>query len=88
MSPLEAHRDQVEGWIAKGFQATTIQGLLRRKHGYARSYSSVRRVLAKLRGPARKATMRLGFDPGEALQVDFGSGSRLPGPETCELRKT
>ena len=88
VSPLAAYREVIESWVEQGFQATTILGLLRRKRDYRGSYSSVRRFVAKLRGPRHKATMHLEFDPGDAAQVDFGTGPMLPDPETGELRKT
>lgn len=88
VSPLAVHQELIGGWLVQGFEATTILGLLRRKHGYRGSYSSVRRFVAKLRGPRQKATMRLEFDPGDAVQVDFGAGPMLPDPQSGALRKT
>ncbi len=88
VSPLETHREVIEGWWKKGFQKTAIYGLLKRKHKYQGSYSSVRRFVGKLEPPSSKATMRLVFDPGEAAQVDFGAGPKLPDPVTGELCST
>ena len=88
VSPLEAYREPIERWWKLDFQKTTIHGLLRRRYGYTGSYSSVRRFLGRLAPSSAKATMRLSFDPGEAAQVDFGSGPKLPDPVTGELRST
>ena len=88
ISPLEEHREKIEDWCKEGVQMTTMYGLLKRKHRYKGSYSSVRRFARKVRGPASKATMCLVYEPGEAVQVDFGSGPKLPDPVTGELRST
>jgi len=88
ISPLSVHHEAIEGWLKLGFQMTTIQGLLKRKCRYEGSYSSVRRYVNGLRGPGVKATMRLAFEPGEAAQVDFGSGPKLLDPVSGELCST
>lgn len=67
---------------------TTIHRLLRRRYGFTGSYSSVRWFLEKLEPEPSRATMRLEFSPGEAAQVDFGSGPKLPDPITGELSST
>ena len=88
VSPLSAYDEVIRGWWEQGFQKTTIQGLLKRKYGYTGSYSSVRRYVAALEPPSSKATMHLCFEPGEAVQVDFGRGPRLPDPLSGEPRAT
>lgn len=88
ISPLSKHHDVIKRWGNEGFQTRTIQGHLKPKHSYRGSYSSVRRYVNKLRGPRVKATVRLEFAPGEAAQVDFGTGPKLPDPVSGELRST
>lgn len=88
VSPLEAFREPIESWLEQGIQQTTILNLLRRKHGYAGSYSSVRRFVARLRPTSAHATVRLSYEPGEAVQVDFGKGPDLPDPITGDPRST
>jgi len=88
ISPLEKYRDQVKTWTKNGIQVTAIYGLLRRKHGYTGSYSSVRRFVRRIAPKGPKATMPLHFVPGEAAQVDFGTGPMLPDPVTGEATKT
>ena len=87
-SVLEPYREQIEAWCREGIQGTTIHRLLRRRFEFRGSYSAVRRFLSKLDpGPAGR-TIRLSFEPGEAVQVDFGSGPKLPDPVSGELTPT
>lgn len=89
VSTLEPFRTQIERWIGEGVQGTTIHAALRRNHGYAGSYSAVRRFL-QTHAAARPiaTTMRLDFAPGDAAQIDFGSGPIVPHPRTGEALKT
>ncbi|HEX4954032.1 MAG TPA: IS21 family transposase [Thermoanaerobaculia bacterium] len=85
-SSLEPFRVQVEAWRDQGLQGTTIHGALVRRHGFAGSYSAVRRFLAELgRGEGRGATVILDFAPGETAQVDFGQGPKIEDPELGEI---
>lgn len=87
VSSLEPFRDQLTQWADAGIQGTTMHAALVRNHGYAGSYSAVRRFLQGLpRTP--DATIRLSFAPGEAAQVDFGAGPELVDTSTGEIRKT
>ena len=87
-SSLEPYRGRVEAWYEQGFQGTTIHRLLCRCHGYDGSYSAVRRFLSQLEAGSARRTIRLHFEPGEAAQVDFGTGPKLPDPVTGELVST
>ncbi len=87
-STLEPHRKQVEAWHREGIQKSTILRILRRRFGYAGSYSSVCRFVDKLDPLPKDRTIRLHFKPGEAAQVDFGSGPKLPDPVTGQPRST
>ena len=71
------YQEQVKSWWEQGIQGTTIHQALVRKYGFAASYSSVRRYLQKLEGFHPRATTILEFEPGEAAQVDFGSGPKI-----------
>ncbi|MBN6742505.1 IS21 family transposase [Acidithiobacillus sp. MC6.1] len=86
LKPFEA---QITRWAAEGIQGTTIHAALVRNHGFTGSYSAVKRAIRRLL-PATppKATMRLTFAPGEAVQVDFGAGPDMVDPVTGEIRKT
>ena len=87
-SSLEPHRSQVSAWVAQGIQGTTIFSALVRNHGYTGSYSSVRRFVQRLDAATPRASCVLEFAPGEAAQVDFGSGPKLPDAFSGELRPT
>ena len=83
-STVEPYRDEVTTWHQDGLQGTTIYGLLKRVKRFKGSYSAVRRFLNKLDPLPSQRTMRLSFAPGEAVQVDFGSGPKVPDPVTGE----
>ena len=87
-STVEPYREQVVSWHRQGLQATTIHRLLKRTHHFEGSYSAVRRFVNKLEPGPSQRTMRLEFVPGEAAQVDFGSGPKLPDPVTGEETST
>jgi transposase len=82
ISTLEPHRDQLMAWVLQGVSGTAIHAALTRQHGWAGSYSSVRRLLADIRAKLPpETTCRLDFDPGDAAQVDFGAGPTLIHPD-------
>ncbi len=75
-SLVEPYAAQVLQWASQGVNGVTIHQCLVRNHGFTGGYNSVKRFLHAHRpGPA--ATIILDFKPGEAAQVDFGSGPRL-----------
>lgn len=89
VSTLEAHRERIAAWLAQGVDGTVIHATLTRDHGYTGSYSSVRRMLARLRGEVPvDTTVRLDYAPGEAAQVDFGAGPNLVDRITGEVART
>ncbi|WP_225032055.1 DDE-type integrase/transposase/recombinase [Paraburkholderia sp. XV] len=78
ISTLEPFRDLVRGWFDADVQGTTIHNALKRNHGYAGSYSAVRRMLLNLKAERGvRATTILEFAPADAVQVDFGAGPVL-----------
>lgn len=78
----------VKGWVSQGVPGVAIHTALIRKHGYTGAYSSVRRFIAKLKRDNPVATVMLDFNPGEAVQVDFGSGPEIVDVFTGEVIKT
>lgn len=89
ISSLEAQRSRIAAWLAQGVDGTVIHAALARDYGYTGSYSSVRRMLAHLRGETPvDTTVRLDYAPGEAAQVDFGAGPNLVDRITGELVRT
>jgi transposase len=54
----------------------------KRQHGWAGSYSAVRRLVADIRRQLPpETTCRLEFEPGDAAQVDFGACPTLVHPD-------
>ena len=88
VSQVEPFREQVTTWKQAGIDGTAIHQALVREHGFTGSYSAVRRFIQGLALSAPAATVRLDFAPGEAAQVDFGSGPRLVDTATGEIRKS
>lgn len=81
ISSVEPFRAQVTAWVEAGVQGKAIHAALCRNYGYTGSYSSVARLLAKVReARAPEVTVRLSYQPGEAAQVDFGTGPVLVHP--------
>lgn len=79
---------QIRQWFKDGVCGTTIHQALREQFGFTGSYSSVRRMLQKLRASQPAATCILDFAPGEAAQVDFGKGPDITDAFTGETLKT
>ena len=87
-SSVEPYRSEVARWAEQGIQCRTIYQALVRQHQYAGSYSSVHRFVRSLELNTPKATCHLDFAPGEAAQVDFGSGPVVIDTRTGEELKT
>jgi transposase len=82
------HQDRIDKWIEQGIWATTIYQALVEQFGFTGSYSSVRRLVHKLRGENPKATCMLDFAPGKSAQVDFGKGPVIQDAFTGEQIRT
>jgi len=80
-------RDQVVGWRQQGVEGQAIFQLLVEQHGFAGSYSAVKRFLRRLEPPTPRATLRLETAPGEEAQVDFGAAGLLFDPDQGRLRR-
>lgn len=87
-SLCEPYREQILGWARAEIDASTIHAALERQHGFTGSYSSVQRFVRSLGVKAPRTTAPLTFAPGEAAQVDFGSGPELVDHDTGEVVKT
>jgi transposase len=82
VSSVEPLREVVQRWFDAGVQGRAIHAALKREHDYGGSYSSVVRMLRRLRAAAPpELTVRLSYAPGEAAQVDFGAGPMLVHPD-------
>ena len=86
-SLVEPFREQVLAWHAQGVEGQAIWQLLVEQHGFAGSYSSIKRFLRRVAPPTPRATLRLEVDPGDEAQVDFGFGGLFRDPEHDRLRR-
>jgi len=71
------YAQDIQRWHQQGVQGTTIHEALVRDYGFIGSYSAVRRFIQRLPDHQPKASVILDFEPGEAAQVDFGTGPRI-----------
>jgi transposase len=76
-SSLEPHRETVKQLLEQGVEMTAIRQRLQENHGYRGSYSAVRRFVRRLRPAEPTAVVRVQTEPGEEMQVDFGSVGQL-----------
>lgn len=83
-SLVAPYHEEVLSWHQQGIHGSTIHQALVRKHGFEGSYSSVRRFLQGLKKDNPQTTVMLEFEPGEAAQVDFGSGPKIVDVTTAE----
>lgn len=67
--------------LEQGLDATRIYQDLRNDHGFSSKYHSVRRYVAKLGKTSELPFRRLEVEPGDQMQVDFGSGARCKNHE-------
>ena len=83
--PTEAdgHRETLFALLERhGYTAVQLQSLLE-ENGVSLGYRQLTRWLRKNRPPKPKtAAMHLSFEPGEAMEVDFGCGPTLPFGQT------
>lgn len=90
VSLVEPFREKVTKWVTAGVQAIVIWRALRRDHGFAGGYNSVKRFCRQVAGTLETvaATAPMLFEAGDVAQVDFGAGPLVPDPETGKERKT
>ena len=88
-STVEPFREHVERWVGLGHTPTQIYSALKREpHKFKGSVGAVKRFVKRLQGNEPPAYVVLHFEPGEAAQVDFGTGPVLPHPVTRKPTKT
>ena len=84
----QPHEEKIKKWSADGITTTAIFRALTDQYNFTGSYSSVRRMVQRLKEQNPKATCILEFAPGEAAQVDFGAGPTIEDVFTGETVKT
>jgi len=87
-SSIDPYAEQVLAWATRGVTGVAIHQNLMRNFGFTGAYSSVKRFLQRHHKAKPATTIILDFKPGEAVQVDFGSGPSLVNWETGEVVKT
>lgn len=86
-SSLEPYQGIVQRYLEKGLKMTVILQRLRENHGYYGSYSSVRRYITRLNPKEVETYVRVQSEPGEELQVDFGSVGPIFDPKSGRARR-
>jgi transposase len=86
-SSVEPYREIVQRLLDQRVEMVAIFHRLQEEHGYAGSYSSIRRFVRKLRPAESKVTLRVHSAPGEEAQVDFGSAGQLFDPGIGRARR-
>lgn len=86
VSSLEPHRAVVTELLKQGLEKMAIWQRLRDNFGYRGSYSAVRRFVSQLGTTEPEAYTRVHTEPGEELQVDFGTVGQLYDPESGKIR--
>ena len=85
---LGPYKGMLEKWVEEDSKkvkkqrrtATRMYHLLREEHGYKGSEPTIRVYVGKLRKKARhKVYVKLGYEPGETAQVDFGTAEVVIG---------
>jgi transposase len=86
VSQVEPYREAIQDWLKQGVEMTAIWQRLQENYGFKGGYSSIRRFVHRLEPPEPEAFARVHTDPGEDLQVDFGSVGQLYDPANKRLR--
>jgi transposase len=85
-STVEPYREKIQEWVKAGVEMTAIWLRLQENYGYKGGYSSIRRFVHRLEPTEPEAFVRVHSEPGEDMQVDFGSVGQLYDPVTKRLR--
>jgi transposase len=85
-STVEPYREKIEEWVKAEVEMTAIWLRLRENYGYKGGYSSIRRFVHRLKPAEPEVFVRVHSDPGEDMQVDFGSVGQLYDPVSKRMR--
>lgn len=86
-SAVEPFREDALKWVEKGLAPTAVWRKLKLK-GFTGSVGSVKRFVRRHQKSNPKAYVVLQFEPGQAVQVDFGTGPKLMHPITGKKTQT
>jgi transposase len=85
-STVEPYREKIQECVKGGVEMTAIWLRLQENYGYKGGYSSIRRFVHRLEPTEPEAFVRVHSEPGEDMQVDFGSVGQLYDPVTKRMR--
>lgn len=85
-SSVEPYREVIQDWLKQGVEMTAIWLRLQENYGYKGGYSSIRRYVHRLNPVEPEAFVRVHSQPGEDMQVDFGSVGQLYDPVGKRMR--
>jgi transposase len=88
VSTVEPYRSKVEAWVQAGHTPKQVFRALKRVTAFEGSLGAVKRFMRRLVVPEPTAYVALHFEPGEAAQVDFGTGPVLPHPTSGKPTRT
>ncbi len=78
-SKLDPYKDQIVAWLEQHpYSGEQILQRLRRDHGYRGGRSILHDYLVKVRPVRHEAFLKLAFEPGDCLQIDWGTHGLLP----------
>lgn len=86
VSSVEPYRENIQEWRKQGVEMTAIWLRLQENFGYKGGYSSIRRFVQRLEPKQPEAIIRVHSEPGEDLQVDFGTVGPLYDPVRKKMR--
>jgi transposase len=85
-STVEPYRANIQEWLKQGVEMTAIWLRLQENYGYKGGYSSIRRFVHRLNPAEPDVFIRVHSEPGEDMQVDFGTVGQLYDPVAKRLR--
>lgn len=73
-SKLDPYKDLIIAWLEKyPFTGIQIEQRLRAEHGYTGGKSILNEFIASVRPVRHEAFLKLAFEPGDSMQVDWGT---------------
>ena len=81
VSSCEPFRDQITAWLEAGLSIKRIHQDLTAQHGYSGTYYSVWRLISKIRSTSPLPFRRMEVEPGDELQIDFGTAAPVIGTD-------
>lgn len=75
---LDPYKDTIVAWLEKHpYTGAQLLRRLREEHGYTGSKSTLNDYIAKVRPVRHEAFLKLAFEPGDCMQIDWGTHGTL-----------